>query len=53
TRFMALQLGTSHYFNPQKARQELGYYPLVGMQEGLKRLQQLQMDNCQKFLTNK
>lgn len=38
TRFLASQLGTSHYFNISKARERLGYIPQVSMAEGLNRL---------------
>ncbi len=37
TRFVALQLGKSHYFNIEAARRDLGYKPVVSMQEGLRR----------------
>jgi nucleoside-diphosphate-sugar epimerase len=38
TRFLAAQLGTSHYFDITAARRELGYQPLVSMAEGMKKL---------------
>ena len=38
TRFIALQLSTSHWFNPNAARTDLGYYPKVSMREGFARL---------------
>jgi len=38
TRFLAAQLGTSHYFNIAAARQDLGYKPLISMDEGMCRL---------------
>ncbi|VAX24345.1 NAD(P)H steroid dehydrogenase-like protein in alkane synthesis cluster [hydrothermal vent metagenome] len=38
TRFLAMQLSMSHYFNTDKARRDLGYVPSVGMEEGLSRL---------------
>ncbi|MCL6584128.1 MAG: NAD-dependent epimerase/dehydratase family protein [bacterium] len=37
TRFLASQLGTSHYFNIRKARERLNYIPEVSMEEGLRR----------------
>jgi 2-alkyl-3-oxoalkanoate reductase len=38
TRFLAAQLGTSHYFDISAARRELGYEPRVSMAEGMNRL---------------
>jgi nucleoside-diphosphate-sugar epimerase len=38
TRFLAAQLGTSHYFDISAARSELGYVPRVSMAEGMNRL---------------
>jgi nucleoside-diphosphate-sugar epimerase len=38
TRFLAVQLGTSHWFDISAARRELGYEPAVGTDEGLRRL---------------
>jgi nucleoside-diphosphate-sugar epimerase len=38
TRFLASQLATSHYFNISKAKNDMGYKPLVSQEEGLKRL---------------
>lgn len=38
TRFLARELATSHWFNIDAARKELGYEPSVSMEEGLKRL---------------
>lgn len=38
TRFLALQLAKSHYFNIDKARKELGYQPAISMEEGMERL---------------
>lgn len=40
TRFVALQLSTSHWFNPKAAREDLGYYPKVSMKEGFARLRE-------------
>lgn len=38
TRFLAAQLGTSHYFDIRAARRDLGYRPHVSMEEGMQRL---------------
>jgi nucleoside-diphosphate-sugar epimerase len=38
TRFLAQQLAKSHYFSIVKARQDLGYQPLVTTKEGMERL---------------
>lgn len=38
TRFVASQLGTSHWYDPKAARDELGYFPRVSMEEGFRRL---------------
>lgn len=38
TRFLAKQLSTSHWFNIAAAKQDLGYYPLINMEEGLEKL---------------
>lgn len=38
TRFLALQLSRSHYFSHKKAEIELGYRPIVSLEEGKKRL---------------
>jgi len=37
TRFVALNLGKSHYFSHEKARAHFGYFPRVSIEEGLKR----------------
>ena len=39
TRFLARQLSTTHWFNIDAARRDLGYEPRVGIAEGLKRLE--------------
>lgn len=39
TRFLARQLSTSHWFNLQAARRDLGYSPAVSLEEGLRRLE--------------
>jgi len=38
TRFVARQLATSHWFQLDLARQDLGYQPLIGLNEGFQRL---------------
>ncbi|MBI4829284.1 MAG: NAD-dependent epimerase/dehydratase family protein [Nitrospinae bacterium] len=38
TRFLALQLSSSHWFDISRARRELGYSPAVGYEEGMRRL---------------
>ncbi len=38
TRFLAAQLGRSHYFNIDRARQDFGYQPKVTTAEGMQRL---------------
>jgi nucleoside-diphosphate-sugar epimerase len=38
TRFLAAQLGTSHYFDITAARRDLGYVPRVSMAAGMQRL---------------
>jgi len=40
TRFAARELATSHWFDISRAKKELGYYPKISTQEGLKRLEQ-------------
>lgn len=37
TRFVALNLGKSHYFSHEKAKRDFGYSPRVTIEEGLKR----------------
>lgn len=38
TRFLAEQLGTAHWFDPRPVRDDLGWEPTVGIDEGLARL---------------
>lgn len=38
TRFLAAQLGKSHYFNIDRARRDFGYVPQVSTQQGMERL---------------
>lgn len=39
TRFLALQLGSSHYYSVAKARRDFGYATIVSADEGLQRLE--------------
>lgn len=39
TRFVARQLSTSHYFNISAAKADLGYQPLVSIEQGMEKLQ--------------
>ncbi len=47
TRFVARQLSTSHYFDISAAKKDLGYRPLVSIEEGMKRLK-LSLKNTSK-----
>ena len=38
TRFLARELSTAHWYNLDAARRDLGYAPIVGIEEGLLRL---------------
>ena len=38
TRFLAMQLAMSHYFDNSAAREELGYNPAVSIEQGMQRL---------------
>jgi nucleoside-diphosphate-sugar epimerase len=38
TRFVARQLSTSHWFQLDRARQDLGYQPLISLEEGFQHL---------------
>ena len=38
TRFLAAQLGASHYFDISRAREDFGYRPIVSTEEGMRRL---------------
>ncbi|MBF0241159.1 MAG: NAD-dependent epimerase/dehydratase family protein [Desulfamplus sp.] len=40
TRFMAKELGTSHWFDISRVKRDLGYYPIVSTKEGLVRLKE-------------
>jgi nucleoside-diphosphate-sugar epimerase len=51
TRFLAAQLGTSHFFDISRARRDFGYEPAVSTAEGMRRLGawlQGSMDACAK-----
>lgn len=39
TRFLAQQLGGSHYYSIAKAQRDFGYTPIVGVDEGLRRVE--------------
>jgi nucleoside-diphosphate-sugar epimerase len=39
TRFVARELSTSHWFNIQAAKKDLGYHPEISISQGLKRLE--------------
>ena len=39
TRFLAAQLGHTHYLNISKAKRDFGYVPQVSMAEGMRRLE--------------
>ncbi len=38
TRFLALQLGTDHYFSIEAAKRDFGYVPTISTDEGMRRL---------------
>ena len=40
TRFVANELSTAHWFNISAAKRDLGYYPEVSIEEGLRRLRE-------------
>lgn len=46
TRFVALQLATSHWFDLTAARRDLGYAPRVSTEEGMQRLGEWLRGNC-------
>jgi len=39
TRFVTLQLSSSHYYSIAKAERDFGYQPLVSVKEGMRRLE--------------
>lgn len=48
TRMAAKELSSSHWFNISKAKKDLGYYPIISTEEGLKRLKQWFSSNGDK-----
>ena len=48
TRFLALQLSTSHWFDLSAAKRDLGYVPAVSVDEGLRRLREAWAANAKK-----
>jgi nucleoside-diphosphate-sugar epimerase len=46
TRFLAAQLGTSHYFDITKARRDFGYEPVVSQAVGMQRLGESLRTSC-------
>lgn len=50
TRFVALNLGKSHYFSHAKAQRDFGYSPSITIEEGLKRYFQ-KRDEVKKLIT--
>ncbi|SMC75687.1 Nucleoside-diphosphate-sugar epimerase [Desulfocicer vacuolatum DSM 3385] len=48
TRFAARELATSHWFDISRAKQDLGYVPLVSTHEGLKRMTAWLNENPQR-----
>ncbi len=52
TRFAARELATSHWFDITRAKKDLGYYPKISTQEGLKRLAQYLSRKNQPHLNN-
>ena len=45
TRFLALQLGTDHYFSIEAAKRDFGYLPTISTEEGMRRLGKWLEDN--------
>jgi nucleoside-diphosphate-sugar epimerase len=37
TRFVAMNLGTHHYFSHEKAKRDFGFRPEISQEEGLRR----------------
>ncbi len=46
TRFLASQLASSHYFNISQAEKDFGYAPVVGSEEGMRRLIESVLQEC-------
>lgn len=49
TRFVARQLSTSHWFDANKSRNELGYIPEISTEEGVKRLRDYIQNNALNY----
>jgi nucleoside-diphosphate-sugar epimerase len=47
TRFLVKELTTAHWFNLSAARRDLGYEPVISIDEGLKRLRVWLQSECQ------
>jgi len=45
TRFVAQELATSHWFDISAAKRDLGYAPIVSIQEGLEKLERWLLKN--------
>ena len=39
TRFLALQLGTDHWYSVERARRDFGFAPVVSVEEGMRRVE--------------
>jgi nucleoside-diphosphate-sugar epimerase len=46
TRFVARELATSHWFNIEAAKKDLGYSPVISTEDGLKRLSEWLRTDC-------
>ncbi|MEN6458647.1 MAG: NAD-dependent epimerase/dehydratase family protein [Thermoguttaceae bacterium] len=53
TRFVAAQLSTSHYFNIDRARRDLGYRPTISLAEGMRRLAAAGMGQTDRAFANR
>lgn len=47
TRFVARQLALAHWYDPRRAKEELGYIPNVSMKQGMARLRQHFLNQAQ------